>query len=107
MDKERYDEDPVRYRARKRERIQANAQWAFALKRHPCTDCGSTFHPAAMQWDHIGTDKVSAIAEMVKDGYGRTAIRAEIKKCQLVCANCHAIRTYERRGTQGQDALAA
>jgi hypothetical protein len=98
-----YDQE---YHARTRERriVQKRvwkgerAAWARSFKAgRPCVDCGGTFHPAAMHWDHRpGTQKAGEISRMV----GRASledIRAEIEKCDLVCANCHAVRTYERR----------
>lgn len=52
-----------------------------------------------MQWDHRpGFDKLGDISE---DFWGRTRdeVLAEIAKCDLVCANCHAIRTFARSGS--------
>lgn len=65
------------------------------LKRAPCTDCGGTYHPCVMQFDHVGTDKVAGIAVLLRKSTLR-AVLAEILKCELVCANCHALRTWER-----------
>lgn len=62
-----------------------------------CADCGYNNHPAALQFDHLpGTEKIGIIAHM----RGNTSIailNAEIAKCEVVCANCHAIRTAQRR----------
>ena len=50
-----------------------------------------------MQWDHLpGTQKLMNLADIVHIGATRERILAEIAKCELVCANCHAIRTYTR-----------
>lgn len=63
---------------------------------NPCTDCKGRFHHAAMQWDHLpGTEKVANVSEMYVN-HGIESILREIEKCELVCANCHAVRTYER-----------
>ena len=59
-------------------------------------DCGGSFHFRAMHWDHIGNDKEENVSVMVLRGLGRKKILAEIAKCELVCANCHAVRTYKR-----------
>ena len=72
--------------------------WGWTLKEgRPCADCGGVFHPVAMQWDHRpGTQKRGEISRMV-DRASRKDLLSEIEKCDLVCANCHAVRTYERR----------
>jgi hypothetical protein len=71
--------------------------WYRSLKAAPCADCGGMFHHAAMQWDHLpGAPKRRELSNMVRQGFRRTAILDEISKCQLVCANCHAVRTFER-----------
>jgi hypothetical protein len=33
---------------------------------------------------------------MIHDGFSWKAIMKEIQKCEVVCANCHRIRTYAR-----------
>jgi len=63
----------------------------------PCADCGGLFHPVAMQWDHLpGLEKGAEISNLVKAGM-TTRFHEELEKCELVCANCHAVRSYERR----------
>ena len=74
--------------------------WNRELKsRTPCADCGGRFHPDAMTWDHLpGHEKLSDISTLIRRRFRRKVILDEIEKCELVCANCHAVRTYERRG---------
>jgi len=62
----------------------------------PCRDCGETFPTYVMQWDHLpGHVKVDEIGSMV-GSRSRDFILAEIGKCELVCANCHVLRTVAR-----------
>ena len=71
--------------------------WYRDLKNAPCVDCGGTFHHAAMQWDHLpGLPKMREVSNMVLRGFRRQTILDEISKCALVCANCHAVRTFNR-----------
>jgi hypothetical protein len=50
-----------------------------------------------MQWDHLpGAKKDYELSNMVLRGFRRTTILEEIAKCELVCANCHAVRTFNR-----------
>ena len=83
--------------SQKRERVQSLVAWMWDLKSsQPCTDCGGWFHPAAMTFDHLpGTSKRSEISTLLYSGY-RQVLLDEIAKCQLVCANCHAARTFVR-----------
>lgn len=95
------------YQANREKRLaQVRANWlrvksAFDdLKRAPCSDCGQTFHPCQMDWDHRdGSVKVSSITKLLKNGR-LVAARAELEKCDLVCANCHRMRTYQRLTAQ-------
>lgn len=83
--------------ARRRAAIDAAREWINSLKQGvPCTDCGEIFPPFVMHWDHLpGFAKVDAVSSMV--GYRtREAILAELAKCELVCANCHVLRTVRR-----------
>ena len=70
--------------------------WIDALKSNPCTDCGNKFHPCAMDFDHRpGTPKKFNIASLGRS-VSRKILEEEIAKCDLVCAVCHRIRTWNR-----------
>jgi hypothetical protein len=76
-------------------RVAANREWIRQLKSVPCKDCGGNFHWVAMDFDHLG-DKEFDVGCMVGLGYGRKKILAEIAKCEVVCSNCHRLRTWTR-----------
>ncbi len=59
-----------------------------------CFDCGVSNH-IVLDFDHL-RDKKYIISRMVHDGFSWKAIKREIEKCQVVCANCHRIRTHNR-----------
>lgn len=66
-------------------------------KEKPCTDCGGTFPWYVMQFDHVRGEKLHNVGDLTRMTTSMKVIREEIAKCEVVCANCHAIRTYERR----------
>jgi hypothetical protein len=68
------------------------------LKNVPCVDCLNSYPPYVMDFDHIeeGT-KVMNIAQMISRDFGLKLIMTEIEKCEVVCSNCHRIRTYRRK----------
>lgn len=61
----------------------------------PCTDCGVQYPYFVMDFDHL-SDKEYTIAQMVHQGYSVDKIQKEIDKCEIVCSNCHRIRTFTR-----------
>jgi hypothetical protein len=69
----------------------------FQLKDKPCLDCGIKFHPCAMEFDHINKDKSFDVGAMFRSGLKLETIMLEVAKCELVCANCHRIREWNRR----------
>lgn len=75
----------------------ARKQWLQEYKLEKgCTDCGYNKHSAALDFDHLpGTVKKEAIRSGAS--FGWVALLEEIMKCEVVCSNCHRIRTYERR----------
>jgi hypothetical protein len=81
-----------------RSRYQAKREMVDAHKLAAgCVDCGYKAHPAALQYDHIvAGGKSRDISLMVTSGASIQEIMAEIDKCEVVCANCHAIRTHTR-----------
>lgn len=74
---------------------EANLSYIQQLKSNtPCADCGRTFPAVCMDFDHLGDKKFSVANGIV---YSRPRLQAEIDKCEIVCANCHRIRTQNRR----------
>jgi hypothetical protein len=63
------------------------------LKDQPCMDCGNKFPPECMDFDHL-EGKYKNIAKLRSHAW-ETILR-EIEKCDLVCSNCHRIRTKKR-----------
>ena len=93
---EKYETYNKTYRQKKRD-------FRDALKKVPCMDCGNIFPPYCMDFHH--RDPKAKRAEMAKlVRYNNTALLEEAAKCDLVCSNCHRIRTwrilYECRPTQ-------
>ena len=62
-----------------------------------CIDCGYNVSSEALEYDHVSKDKVFEISYAVAHGFKISRIMEEIAKCELVCANCHRVRTAKRR----------
>ena len=62
-----------------------------------CADCGYNAHPAALDFDHLPGHVKSARMASMSGGNKWSLIEAEMAKCEVVCANCHRIRTADRR----------
>ena len=61
------------------------------IKDVPCTDCGKRFPPECMDFHHV--DRKSFNIGTDRTQHSWEAILAEVKKCIVVCACCHRIRT--------------
>lgn len=99
--------NPERMQQLKVQRVNANLAWVTQLKAEtPCADCKQTFDPVCMDFDHVRGVKRKKIVQLVNDGYSKDVILEEIAKCELVCANCHRIRTWRsEREKPWQDKL--
>ncbi len=64
-------------------------------KEIPCADCGVQYPYYVMQFDHVRGHKEFNIGP-IGPTVGRDRLLAEIAKCEVVCANCHAERTHSR-----------
>jgi hypothetical protein len=85
---------------RKREKqIKANER-AFKIRKfladykikEGCKDCGYKEHHSALEFDHVKGKKVLNVCFSKSIGQAMK----EIKKCEVVCSNCHRVRTYRR-----------
>src|SRR6266581_1725746 len=77
-------------RRRNAQRQQERARQKLdALKSRPCADCGVQYPPYVMQFDHRDpAEKSFGIGRLITRAWDR--MLAEIAKCDVVCANCHA-----------------
>src|SRR5690348_2472578 len=88
--------DPNRYREYMRERRDRIRSLILEAKDTPCADCARRFPFYVMQFDHVRGQKSFTIGHGIRVMKSAKAVQAEIAKCDVVCANCHAIRTHER-----------
>lgn len=74
------------------ESTQRNRAIIRDAKDVPCQDCKGKFPAVCMDFDHRDqSSKVNIIAHMMTASLER--LQAEIDKCDVVCANCHRIRS--------------
>ena len=61
-------------------------------KKSKCVECGFD-NPVALQFHHKDPKrKKYTISLMASQGYPLETIEKEIKKCDVLCANCHLIK---------------
>lgn len=63
-------------------------------KKVGCFDCKIEFRHWVLQFDHVRGRKLGNVCDMLM--LPENQLRKEITKCDIVCANCHADRTYQR-----------
>ena len=90
-------------RARKR---RTNWRLAGMIKMASgCIDCGYAAHAEALQFDHTGNDKKGNVSDLIRSDYSWVTVMAEINKCEIRCANCHAVKTSHRRRIAEESSL--
>lgn len=102
--KEKHKASVYAYRDANRERIrEADRARSAKLKAQlleykggACVDCGNN-DPRVLEFDHVPErgPKLFTISTALHS-HKQERVIAELDKCDLVCANCHAIRTVER-----------
>ncbi len=60
-----------------------------------CEECGYKAHAAALQFDHINPlEKSFTISK--RTSMSLEKLKAEVAKCRVLCANCHAVHTHQQ-----------
>lgn len=81
-----------------KKRRRAVADFITRYKNQPCQDCGGSFDPICMDFDHRpGELKLFNLAHAQQKTISMEKILAEIAKCDVVCSNCHRLRTHRLR----------
>jgi hypothetical protein len=79
------------------DQISKNRDFLILLKDNKqCVDCKNFYPHYVLDFDHL-RDKKYGIAQMKGSGLSIERILEEISKCELVCSNCHRIRTWKRK----------
>jgi ATP-dependent 26S proteasome regulatory subunit len=89
-----YQNNKEKISKRQKEFYTKNKEKIDKLKSVPCVDCGNTFPTVCMNFDHVRGRKMYNIANMKSQSW--ELIEEEIKKCDVICSNCHRIRTHGR-----------
>lgn len=95
MSKAHYENNTAYYINRNEQRRAELRAFIDGLKKVPCKDCGNTYDPCAMDFDHL-SDKECDVSSMARRMMSKERILAEVAKCEVVCAVCHRIRTKQR-----------
>jgi hypothetical protein len=84
----------ARVAANNRKRTEEVKAKLALIKSGPCADCGRTYPVECMDFDHL-RDKFMDIGRMRTHSWA--TVEKELAKCELVCSNCHRVRTAARR----------
>lgn len=79
---------------RKKRYGENNIAYIRSVKDKPCADCGIKYPYYVMDLDHKFDKKFNFNTAY---NQGRLKLVEEVKKCDVVCSNCHRERTHQRR----------
>lgn len=93
------NKDYYKRKAKKHNKIrkeQNQSRYRQYLAERSCVDCGISDW-RVLEADHLPKfDKSENISKMLPS-WSWATIEVELQKCEIVCANCHRIRTYTRQ----------
>ena len=81
-------------------RIDTRVKSMIYLSKKGCCKCGE-HDPRKLEYDHKDpSDKSRAVSRLIIDGYSWASdiLRTEIRKCRVLCANCHRVHTIKQQG---------
>jgi len=61
-----------------------------------CVDCGEMYPHWLLDFDHLPEYNKKGSPNQLAARHGMKAGMEELKKCEIVCPNCHRNRTYNR-----------
>jgi hypothetical protein len=92
--REHYRNNPERYRQSVKDKRIKNREYVKSiLLKTKCMDC-SNDDWRVLEFDHVRGTKVTNVSTMIDQMYSLKKIQDEIEKCDIVCRNCHVIRTH-------------
>lgn len=93
--KTHYKDNKQAHLDRNKASAEKRVQFTRGLKeKNPCLDCGKKYPHYIMEFDHR-EGKTLCVSSTVSWSWKK--MLAEIAKCDIVCSNCHAERTWKRK----------
>lgn len=89
-------ENPEKLRKSQRSLTKEKKRLIGIAKNVPCADCNGRFELVCMDFDHVRGSKTNDVSRMVYRSFSIETLMSEMEKCEVVCANCHRIRTSKR-----------
>lgn len=87
-----------------RDKRQLTRKYVIEVKKKAvCAGCKIDFPHWILQFDHVRGEKIGDVNVLARTG-DMERLQEEIAKCDVVCANCHAHRTWMRSVQAGIDA---
>jgi len=120
--KEAYRANPEHYRSKAKEyrikyperlaitrykrALQIREYLQLVKEQTPCADCGKQYPYYVMEFDHINSDRTrrgkngnGCIGSLTSQRWN--VVLQELAKCEVVCANCHRVRTWKKLYADG------
>jgi hypothetical protein len=91
--------------SKQRTRTETRIKSMHYLSKKGCHNCGER-DPRKLEYDHKDpATKLRGISRFITDGYSWASpiLRAEIRKCRILCANCHRVHTIKQQGYYSHD----
>jgi hypothetical protein len=89
------------YRQKNSPKIQTRKAMLAEAKSKPCTDCKGCFPTECMEFDRVRSAKKFQVSSAFL-WMRLNRLKEELEKCELVCCNCHRIRTVKRKQRTGR-----
>ena len=91
------NKEKLRAQADERIRIRSEPNRIFIstfLKGNACVDCGES-NWLVLEFDHVRGEKRGNVSELML--HDLDVVVEEVEKCEVVCSNCHKLRTMQRK----------
>lgn len=95
--RQHYQANRAYYREKNKRKLQRIFTLVRSAKDKPCADCGQSYPYYVMDFDHReGEIKTTEVTRLIST-HSIRRVQEEIAKCDVVCSNCHRVRTFKRR----------
>ena len=94
----RSESDKLRKVDLQTERYRKNLLWVREIKaKRQCVVCGVSDY-RVLHFDHLSEhEEAISITDALRKGYSKQRMLQEMTKCEVICANCRSIRTFDKK----------